>query len=71
MATKTITLAELRRKMDRGDDFALVEALPPWSYRKQHLPGAISVPFNRVERYATERLPDKDQEIVVYCGKFT
>ena len=66
-----IKLPELREKMKRGDGFALVEALPPWNYRKQHLPGAINVPFNRVERYAPERLPDKGQEIIVYCGKFT
>ena len=68
---KEIRLAALLKKLERDDDFALVEALPPWSYRKQHLPGAINVPFNRVERYAPERLPDKDQEIIVYCGKFT
>jgi rhodanese-related sulfurtransferase len=66
-----IKLRELRAKMERGEEFALVEALPPWNYRKQHLPGAINVPFNRVDRYAESRLPDKDQEIIVYCGKFT
>lgn len=66
-----ISLSELQQKIKRGDDFALVEALPPWNFRKQHLPGAINVPFNRVERYAPRRLPRKDQEIVVYCGKFT
>ncbi len=66
-----ITLPELQEKMQRHDDFALVEALPPWHYRQQHLPGAINIPFNRVERYARQRIPNKDQEVIVYCGKFT
>jgi phage shock protein E len=68
---REISLDELKSKLGRNDDFALVEALPPWAYRKQHLPGAINVPYNRVDRVATKRLPDKGKEIVVYCGKFT
>ena len=67
----TITLDELRAKLDRKDDFALVEVLAPAKYRKGHLPGAISVPYTDVERLAPRRLPDKDKEIVVYCGAFT
>jgi rhodanese-related sulfurtransferase len=66
-----ITLDELRRKIDSRERFVLVEALPPWAYRKQHLPGAINIPFNRVERHAPERIPDRNAEIIIYCGKFT
>lgn len=67
----TITLDELRAKLDRKDDFTLVEVLAPAKYRKGHLPGAISLPYTHVERLAARRLPDKDREIVVYCGAFT
>jgi rhodanese-related sulfurtransferase len=67
----TITLDELRAKLDRKDDFTLVEVLAPAKYRKGHLPGAISVPYTDVERLASRRLPDKSKEIVVYCGAFT
>jgi rhodanese-related sulfurtransferase len=69
--TPTISLDELRTKLDRKDDFALVEALTPTKYRKGHLPGAVSLPFYSVDRLAPKRLPDKNQEIVVYCGAFT
>jgi rhodanese-related sulfurtransferase len=66
-----ISLEELKGKMNRGNGIVLVEALQPWKYRKQHLPGAINVPFDRVPKYAPKRIPDKTVEIVVYCGSFT
>jgi rhodanese-related sulfurtransferase len=68
---REISLDELKTKLARKDDFVLVEALPAWQYRKQHLPGAINVPFNRVDRVAAARLPQKNKDIVIYCGKFT
>jgi rhodanese-related sulfurtransferase len=66
-----ISRDELKAKMDRGDRFTLVEALPEEAYRDSHLPGAVNVPYDRVREVAPERLPDKDADIVVYCAKFT
>ena len=62
---------ELRAKLDRGDDFALVETLPEESYRRGHLPGAINLPPDRVGELAPQLLPDKRADIVVYCMKPT
>lgn len=64
---KTITREELKEKMDRGDDFILLEVLSEASYRRAHLPGAIrfqdmgSIP---------ELLPNESAEIVAYCSNF-
>jgi rhodanese-related sulfurtransferase len=66
-----IKLDELKARMDRGDRFVLLEALQPWKYHNQHLPGAINVPFDRIAKYAPRRIPDKNTDIVVYCGAFT
>ena len=57
---------ELKAKMDRGDDFVLVEALSQKHYRSSHLPGAINLPYEFVDE-AEKVLPDKRAEIVVYC----
>ena len=65
----TITRDELKAKIDRGDPFRLVEALPPEAYRKGHLPGAVNVPADQVAERAPRLLPDKSAEIVVYCAK--
>jgi rhodanese-related sulfurtransferase len=63
---RTVAREELKAKMDRGDDFVLVEALSPAHYASSHLPGAINLPYEFVDE-AERVLPDKDAEIVVYC----
>src|SRR5215216_5652482 len=39
-----ISREELKAKMDRGDDFGLVETLAEEHYELTHLPGAINLP---------------------------
>jgi rhodanese-related sulfurtransferase len=68
---KTITRAELKEKIDRGDRFTLVETLPEQAFAHAHLPGAINLPPDRVHQMAPELLPDKTADIVVYCAKLT
>src|SRR5919112_6654735 len=61
-----ITREQLKAKMDRGDDFVLVEALSQKHYASSHLPGAINLPYEFVDE-AEMLLPDKKAQIVVYC----
>jgi rhodanese-related sulfurtransferase len=63
-----ISRDELKAKLDRGDQFTLVEALPPPAYRDGHIAGAINLPSTQVRELAPKRLPDKAAEIVVYCA---
>ena len=64
--TAKITREELKAKMDRGEDFVLVDALGADHYTSSHLPGAINLPYEFVDD-AEEVLLDKAAEIVVYC----
>jgi len=68
---KTISRDELKAKMDRKDDFVLVEALAKASYDHAHLPGAINIPPDQVADLAPTVLPDKNADIVVYCASPT
>jgi rhodanese-related sulfurtransferase len=68
---KTITRDELKAKIDRGDNFTLVETLAPTAYEHAHLPGAINLPPQYVTQLAAKLLPDKQAEIVVYCASPT
>jgi rhodanese-related sulfurtransferase len=63
---KEISREELKAKMDRGDDFVLVESLSRRRYESSHLPGAINLPYGFIDD-AERVLPDKRAEIVVYC----
>jgi rhodanese-related sulfurtransferase len=64
----TITLTELRAKLEAGEELTLVEALGPAYYEEAHLPGAINIPHEQVDELAPSLLPDKQAQIVVYCA---
>jgi len=68
---KTIGRDELKQKIDREDDFLLVETLPEATYNHAHLPGAINLPPDQVTVLAPRLLPDKNADIVVYCASPT
>lgn len=63
---ETIKKEELKEKLDRGEDFYLVDTMPEPYYRHSHLPGAVNLPEEEVGR-AEELLPDKEAEVIVYC----
>ncbi|HEY8506636.1 MAG TPA: rhodanese-like domain-containing protein [Gemmataceae bacterium] len=67
----TITREELKAKLDRGEKFYLVEALPLHNYISGHLPGAINLPLEELAERAPLRLPDKDAEVIVYSESET
>jgi rhodanese-related sulfurtransferase len=70
-AVGQISRESLWQKMQRGDEFVLVDALPPLAYAASHLPGAINMPHEYVRGRARRRIPDIDAEIVVYCASLT
>ena len=63
-----ISRDELKTKIDRGEQFLLVETLPAAAYHHAHLPGAINLPPDQVTQLAPTLLPDKGADIVVYCA---
>jgi len=67
----TISRDELQQKIERKDNFLLVETLAPNYYNHAHLPGAINLPPDKVRELAPKLLPNPAAEIVVYCGKLT
>ncbi|HLW83262.1 MAG TPA: rhodanese-like domain-containing protein [Candidatus Acidoferrales bacterium] len=69
--TGTISRDELKRKMERKDDFLLLETLAPAAYEQGHLPGAVNVPLDKLREMAPDLAPEKDAEIVVYCASPT
>jgi rhodanese-related sulfurtransferase len=68
VVTATISREGLKAKLDRGDDFILVETLSEEQYQHAHLPSAVNLPPDQVSELAPEVLPEKDADIVVYCG---
>lgn len=65
-----ITKEKVLEMMENGEDFTLVEVLAEEDYKKGHVPKAINIPVDRIEKDAEKLLPDKDKVIVVYCASF-
>jgi rhodanese-related sulfurtransferase len=64
---KTIDREQLKEKIERGDDFVLLEVLSEASYNQAHLPGAIRFQDRAM---IPDLLPDKTTEVVAYCSNF-
>jgi rhodanese-related sulfurtransferase len=66
--TTPISRQDLQAKIECGDPPLLVEALGSAYFADAHLPGAINIPPDQVDRLASRLLPELDAEIVVYCS---
>lgn len=66
--TTPISRHELWQRLSGGASVALVEALGSAYYDDAHLPGAINIPPDQVDRLAPSLLPDLRSDIVVYCS---
>ena len=58
-----ISTDELRKKLERRDDFKLVMTFHPWAFEAKHIPGSLNV----FSRESAAGLIDPSDEIVVYC----
>ncbi len=63
-----ITRNELQAKLGAQERVILAEALPPRYFLDKHLPGAVNLPHDQVDALAPTLLPEKQDEIVVYCA---
>ena len=58
---------ELKWRMDRAEPLVLLEIEPEDEYRRGHLPGALSVPPERVAELVPKLVRERETEVVVYC----
>ena len=63
----TITIAELKKRMEAGEDFAIVDTRNPqaWAQSDVMLPEAIRVPVDGFEQHLAQ-IP-RNKPIVTYC----
>jgi rhodanese-related sulfurtransferase len=59
---------DVKKKIDGGSKFALVDVREESEFAKDHLPGAIHLGKGIIERDIEARVPDLDTEIILYCG---
>ena len=59
---------EVKKRMDRGDKFLLIDVREESEFAKDHLPGAIHLGKGIIERDIEARVPELGAEMILYCG---
>jgi rhodanese-related sulfurtransferase len=61
-------VAEIKRRLDAGEKITLVDTREESEWTRGHLPHAVHLSKGIIERDVEVRFPDKNAEIVLYCG---
>lgn len=62
-----ISPAQAKSLMDTEKDYIILDTREQYEYDKEHIENAILIPYTEIEAKAANKLPDKDQLILVYC----
>ena len=65
---KETNVDEVKRKLDGGEKFVLVDVREESEFATDHLPGAIHLGKGVIERDIEARIPDLNTPLVLYCG---
>ena len=59
---------EVKKQLDAGDEFILVDVREESEWARGHLPGAIHLCKGILERDIEQKVPDRSAPLVLYCG---
>jgi len=59
---------EVKKRLDAGERFVLVDVREESEWARGHLPGAIHLGKGVIERDIEQRVPEKNAPLVLYCG---
>ena len=59
---------QVKARLDRGDEFVLVDVREDREFDVDHLPGAVHLGKGVIERDIEAKYPDLQTELILYCG---
>ena len=65
---KETDVPHVKRRMDAGEKFILVDVREESEWAKGHLPGAVHMGKGVIERDIEQRVPDQNTKLILYCG---
>lgn len=65
---KETNVSDVKRRMDAGEKFVLVDVREESEWAQGHLPGAVHLGKGIIERDVEQRVPDTGAKIILYCG---
>jgi molybdopterin/thiamine biosynthesis adenylyltransferase/rhodanese-related sulfurtransferase len=67
-SVRFISLDDLKKRIEGGKPFTLVDVREKDEFRAGFIPGAVHVPRSHLESQSEQKLPDRDAEIILYCA---
>ena len=65
---KETNVADVKRRMDAGEELILIDVREDNEWAKGHLPGAVHMGKGIIERDIEQRVPDTGAKLILYCG---
>jgi rhodanese-related sulfurtransferase len=65
---KETNVADVRRRMDSGEKFLLVDVREDNEWEKGHVPGAVHMGRGVIERDIEIQVPEASTKMILYCG---
>jgi molybdopterin/thiamine biosynthesis adenylyltransferase/rhodanese-related sulfurtransferase len=65
---KEVSLEDLKRRIEAGEAFHLVDVREGEEYRAGYIRGAVSVPRGHLESKIETAVPDKSAKVILYCA---
>jgi rhodanese-related sulfurtransferase len=65
---KETNVPDVKRRIDKGEKFILVDVREDNEWAKGHLPGAVHMGRGVIERDIEQRIPDTGTKLILYCG---
>ena len=67
MNDNRISVEQVKGDLEAGKDFVLLDVRTKEEFREGHIEGAINIPLANLAYEIENAVPEKDQEIVLYC----
>ncbi|HLK03090.1 MAG TPA: rhodanese-like domain-containing protein [Candidatus Acidoferrum sp.] len=65
---KETNVEDVKRRMDKGEKFLLVDVREDNEWANGHLPGAVHMGRGIIERDVETAVPDTATKMILYCG---
>jgi rhodanese-related sulfurtransferase len=68
LQVRRMTIDELKKRMNEEKPFILADARDVDTYDSSHIPGAIPIPAEEVDKLADNY--DREIDVITYCGSY-
>lgn len=62
-----VSMDEIHEIMEQNKDYIILDVRTLEEYEIGHIPNAICIPNETIDKSVIEKLPNKDQLILIYC----